>query len=86
MCLFVVVHFVVSTGIDPMLYPMRNSGCFPQGKPAATESRYPTLINHKVHAGSFLVSMHNIFDSEKLSQMCLVLMTERGFQPRAFGS
>ena len=22
--------------------PMGNSGCFPQGKPAATESRYPT--------------------------------------------
>ena len=30
---------------------------FPQGKPAATESLYPTLINYKVHAGSFCVSM-----------------------------
>ena len=30
---------------------------FPQGKPAATESRYPILINYKVHAGSFPVSV-----------------------------
>ena len=28
---------------------------FPQGNPAATESSYPTLINYKVHAGSFCV-------------------------------
>ena len=39
------VHFVVPMGI----YPMGNSCRFPQGKPAATESRYPTLIND-VHA------------------------------------
>ena len=32
-------HFVVPKGIPPM----GNSGCFPQGKPAASESRYPTL-------------------------------------------
>ena len=30
---------------------------FPQGKPAVTELRYPTLINYKVHAGSFPVSV-----------------------------
>ena len=34
-------------------FPWENSGRFPQGKPAATESRYLTLINYKVHAGSF---------------------------------
>ena len=32
---------------------MGNSGRFPQGKPAATVSRYPTLIDDKVHAGSY---------------------------------
>ena len=43
------VHFVDPKG---------NSGGFPQGKPATTESRYPTLnINYKVHAGSFPVSV-----------------------------
>ena len=31
------------------------SGRFPQEKPAATESRYPTLINYQVHAGSIRV-------------------------------
>ena len=31
-----IVHFVVPMGISPM----RNSGRFPQGKPAATESHY----------------------------------------------
>ena len=39
--LFCFVHFVVPMGISPM----GNSGRFPQGKPAATESRYPTLTN-----------------------------------------
>ena len=85
------------------------------------QSHYPTLINYKVHAGSFFVSViHNIltwttgslkkrtwsflrvrictrgvggtptasqhdnFDSEKLSQIALVLLT--GFEPRIFGS
>ena len=24
------------------IYAMENSGCFPRGKPAVTESRYPT--------------------------------------------
>ena len=38
-CMLCFVHFVVPTGISPM----GNSGCFPQRKPAATESRYPTL-------------------------------------------
>ena len=33
--------------------PVGNLGRFRQGKPAATESRYPTLINYKVHAGPF---------------------------------
>ena len=37
--------------------PMGNVGRFPQGTPAATKSRYPTLINYKVHAGSFRVSI-----------------------------
>ena len=27
------------------IYPMGNSGCFPRGKPAATESRYPTDLS-----------------------------------------
>ena len=35
---------------------MVNSGRFPQGKPAATELRYPNLFNYKVHAGPFRVS------------------------------
>ena len=40
------IHFVVPMGIVPM-----GSAChFPLGKPAATESRYPTLSNYKVHA------------------------------------
>ena len=33
--------------------PMGNLGLFLQRKPAATLLRYPTLINYKVHAGSF---------------------------------
>ena len=37
------------------IVPVGNSGRFPQEKLAATESRYPTLINYKVHAGSFRV-------------------------------
>ena len=45
------IHFVVPVGISSM----GNSGLFPQGKPAATESRYSTLINDKVHAGSFSI-------------------------------
>ena len=36
---------------------MGNSGRFPQWKPAATESRYPTPTNCKVHAGSSRVSI-----------------------------
>ena len=38
--------------ILPGTEPRELEGC---GKPAATESRYPTLINYKVHAGSFRV-------------------------------
>ena len=34
-----------------------SAGRFPQEKPAATESRYPTLSNFNVHAGSFRVSI-----------------------------
>ena len=41
------------------IFPMGNSDRFPQGKPAATEPRYPTLINYKVHAGSFRVSINH---------------------------
>ena len=47
------VHFVVPMGI----YSLGNSGRFPSGKPAATESRYPTLIYYKVQAGSFRLSI-----------------------------
>ena len=35
------VHFVVPMGSSPM----GNSGRFPQGNPAATESRYPALTD-----------------------------------------
>ena len=50
---FSLLDFVVPIRI----FPVGNSDRFPQGKPAATESRYPTLINYKVHAGSFRVSV-----------------------------
>ena len=50
-CIFYI--FVVLMGISPM----GNSGRFPQGNPAATESRYPTLIHYEVHAGSFRASI-----------------------------
>ena len=95
--------------VQPVVVPMENSGHFPQGKPTATESRYPTLINYKVHSGFFRVSVIHLtltwitgsltcvrdhsyaraykrgldtptsqnimFDSEKLSQFFLVLLT-----------
>ena len=96
-----------------------NLGHFSQGKPAATESHYPILMNYKVHAGSYhvsvihqsltwtaeslrcvrdhsyacvytrelgtpTVSQHSIFDSEKVSQIFLVLLT--GFDSQVFGS
>ena len=35
-------NFVVLLG----MFPMGNAGLFPLGKPAATESRYRTLINY----------------------------------------
>ena len=109
------VHLVVPMGISPM----GNSGRFTEGQPATTESRYPTLINYKMHAGCFRVSIilsdtdyriltcvrdhsyacvctrglgtqtasqHNIFDSDKLSQIVLVLLKQTGFKPRVFGS
>ena len=38
-------------------FPMGNLGRFPQEKPAATVSCFPPLINYKVHAGSFRVSV-----------------------------
>ena len=38
----VVFYFLVPMGI----FQMQNLGCFPRGKPAAIESRYPTLINY----------------------------------------
>ena len=37
------------------LLPWEIRVAFPQAKPAATESRYPSLINYKVHAGVFSV-------------------------------
>ena len=51
-CLYL-VQIVVPMGI----YPMGNLGRFSPGKSAATESRYPTVINYKVHAGYFRVSV-----------------------------
>ena len=49
----ILVHFVV-----PMKnVPMGNSDIFPQGKPAATQSRHPTLSKFKVHAVYFRVSV-----------------------------
>ena len=78
---------------------MGKSGCFPQGKPAATESHYPTLINYKVHAykahdnsyaciytqglGMTPTASQHIFDSEKLTIFFFVLL---GFEPQVFGS
>ena len=50
-CTWYFVHCVVPMGFSPM----GNYGRFPQGKPGATESRYPTLIYNKAHAGSFRV-------------------------------
>ena len=68
LCFLYFVHFVVPMGISSM----RNLGCFPQGKPAATESRYPTLINYKVHAGSFRVSIiHQTLTWTTGSVMCV---------------
>ena len=40
-----------------IVFPMVKSCRFPQGKSAATESRYPTLINYKMHAEFFHVSV-----------------------------
>ena len=49
-----ILHFFVPMGF---FFHMGNLGHFLQGKPATTENlRYPTLINYKVHAGSFCVS------------------------------
>ena len=59
---------------------MRNSGRFPQEKPAATELLYPTLINYnlyiyKVHAGSFRVSViHQTLTLTTTVQDLLVLL------------
>ena len=39
------------------IFSHRQFRSFPQGKQAATESCYPILINYKVHAGSFHVSV-----------------------------
>ena len=47
------VHFVVPMEISPI----GNSGSVSQGKPAAAESRYSTLIKYELHAGSFRVSI-----------------------------
>ena len=51
------IYFVFCTLCLSGNFPMGKSGRFPQGKPAAAESRFPTLINYKVHAGSFSVSI-----------------------------
>ena len=41
----------------------------------------------RIHAGlgTPTVSQHTIFDSEKLSQIVLVLLTQTGFEPPVFG-
>ena len=50
---FVFVDFAI-----PMeIFPLGNSGRFPQEKPAATPSHYPSLISYKVHAESFRASI-----------------------------
>ena len=54
--------FVVPMGISHM----KNLGRFPQGWPAATKSRYSTLINSKVHAGSFPASKKVIYICVKI--------------------
>ena len=53
------LFFIFCTLLSQLAFcpPVGNSGRFRQGKPAATESRYPTLINDKVHAGYFRVSV-----------------------------
>ena len=62
--------------------PMAKSGHLPQGKPAATESRYPTLItgNYQVHAGSFRISIiHRIptWTTGSLTCVCDYLLCVR---------
>ena len=54
---FLLLIFLKSLLSQWECFAMGNSGCFPQGKPATTESRCPTLIDYKVHAGSFRVSV-----------------------------
>ena len=51
-CILYCVHFVVPNGNVP--HGKFGGRFFPKGKPAAAESRYPTLIIYnKVHAGVF---------------------------------
>ena len=61
---------------------------FPQGKPAATVSRYSTLIDYKVHAGSFRVSVihrtlkwttESQFNLRKWSFLCVHVHTGGGW-------
>ena len=70
------VHFVV-------VVPMGISGCFPQGKPAATVLHYPTLIHYKVHAGSFRSppnsdADYRISNMHTWSVLCVHIHTEIG--------
>ena len=54
------------------IFPVGHSGRFPQGNPAATESRYPSLINYKLHAESFRVSIiHRTMTWTKGSLTCV---------------
>ena len=53
---FFFLRIIVPVGI----FPMGNSGHFPQRKPVETESGCPTLIIYKVHAGSFPVIVNSI--------------------------
>ena len=65
------LHLVVAMGI----LHMGTSGRFPQGKPAASESRYPTLINYKVYAGSFRVFViHRTLTWTTGSVMCVIIL------------
>ena len=47
-CILSFVHFCCSNGN----FPWEIRVAFPQGKPIATESRYPTLIHYKVLPGT----------------------------------
>ena len=68
---------------------MGNADRFPQGKPAATESRYPTLLinNYKVPAGFFHVSViHRTLTWTKGSLTCVRDHSYASVYTRGFGT